>query len=100
MPELEELQGELGADQDEMDILVAFRDDFVEFYNKNKGRVQGRLDRYGKALNTVTKADLEAQFTCEISDARAAAISKVHDVMHDMGKVIKDIMNKLPVRNV
>ena len=100
MPDLEELQGELGADQDEMDEMVAFRDDFVEFYNQNKGRVQGRLDRYGKALNTVNKSDLEAKFTCDISTDRATAIKKVLDVMHDMVQVVKGIKDKLPVRNI
>lgn len=100
MPELEELQGELGADQDEMDELIAFRDDFVSFYNANKGTVQGRLDRYGKALSTVTKADLEAVFTCAISDARAVVILQVLDVMHDMGQVVKGIKEKLPARNI
>lgn len=100
MPDLEELQGELGADQDEMDELIAFRDDFVEFYNKNKGRVQLRLDRYGKALNTVTKADLEAKFSCDVSLTRATAMLKVLGVMHKMGKEVKAIKEELPVRNI
>ena len=98
MPDMEELQGELGADKDELDACIEFADNFRAFYNINKGNVTARLDRYKKPLNTVTKADLDSKFTCDISPERAAAILKVLDVMHAMTQV-KILIDNLPANN-
>lgn len=97
MKEFDEFVGDAKDKSTEL-IQIGLR--FNTFINESNGAVTKIRAAFGKPLDTVTDADVQAYFNVPMTAGQITAAKEFLEVIEDLIQIVKPIRDKLPANDI